>query len=98
MPRDTPDRTTPAIASELPLMLSARRLAELLDRSVRSIWRDASTGLLPRPIRVGRSARWRRDEILDWISSGCPARDRARLDPTAERRSSQHPAANDPIG
>lgn len=34
---------------------------------------DAS-GKLPKPVRIGRSVRWRREELRDWIQEGCPRR------------------------
>jgi predicted DNA-binding transcriptional regulator AlpA len=61
-------------ASQLPLLLTARWLATLTARSERSVWRDHVAGLLPRPVRLGRAVRWRRDEILAWIEAGCPDR------------------------
>jgi predicted DNA-binding transcriptional regulator AlpA len=38
-------------------------------------WRtwDAA-GLIPRPIRIGRSTLWRADELRAWVAAGCPKR------------------------
>lgn len=47
-------------------------LAKLLGVSKRTIWRMLSAGLIPSPIRLGGSTRWRLAEILDWIARGCP--------------------------
>ena len=39
----------------------------------------AERGEAPRPVRVGRSVRWRRQELEDWIEGGCqPTRDAGR--------------------
>jgi len=62
-----------AISAEpIPLLLSAPQVAAQLGFSVRTIWRLESAGKLPRPIRLGRSVRWRRDEIVRWILAYCP--------------------------
>jgi predicted DNA-binding transcriptional regulator AlpA len=70
--------------SEEPLLLNAERLAAFLDRSVRSIWRDHAAGRLPRPVRIGGAVRWRKKEILAWISAGCPDRQAWEQMPTCQ--------------
>jgi predicted DNA-binding transcriptional regulator AlpA len=55
-------------------LLSIRHLAELLELSIRSVHRMNSAGRLPRPVRLGGSVRWRRDEVVRWIAAGCPSR------------------------
>ncbi len=54
-------------------LLSAERLAALLDISVRTLWRLRSAGKLPPPVRLGGSIRWNAAEIRAWIEAGCPA-------------------------
>lgn len=54
-------------------LLSADKLAERLDISVRTLWRLRAVGKLPAPIRLGGSVRWRLDTIQSWIEAGCPA-------------------------
>lgn len=56
-------------------LISAREAAGLCGRSERS-WRtwDAA-GLIPQPVRIGRSTLWRRDELQAWIKAGCPRRE-----------------------
>ena len=34
------------------------------------------SGRLPLPIRFGRSVRWRRAELSDWLAAGCPPREK----------------------
>jgi prophage regulatory protein len=58
------------------LLVSADRLAGLLQVSTRTLWRLLSAGKLPKPIRLGGSVRWRLDEIGKWIDNGCPVPDR----------------------
>jgi prophage regulatory protein len=56
------------------LAVSARDLKEMLNVSLRQVWRLNSAGKLPRPIRLGGSVRWNRAEIQQWFEAGCPDR------------------------
>ena len=58
------------------LALPAADVAKLLGISQRHLYTLNASGQLPRPIRLGRSVRWRADELRDWLDAGCPARDR----------------------
>lgn len=55
-------------------LLTAAEAAATCHKSVRT-WRawDAA-GLVPRPVRIGRSVFWRADELHAWIAARCPAR------------------------
>jgi excisionase family DNA binding protein len=55
------------------LLMTAEEIAKLLQVSVRSIWRLRSAEAIPRPLKIGGSIRWRRDDLLGWISAGCPS-------------------------
>ena len=57
------------------LALRAKAAARLLGISERHLWALHSSGRLPTPVRLGRSVRWRRDELLAWLEAGCPSRD-----------------------
>lgn len=46
---------------------------ELLGCTVRHAQKLVAKGLMPRPIKIGNSVRFRRQEIIDWIDAGCPA-------------------------
>jgi len=59
-----------------PVLLDARHVAALLSVSARQVWRLNATAMIPTPVRIGRSVRWRRDEIDAWVAAGCPPRDR----------------------
>ncbi len=63
-----------ANADQKPLLIDIVGLGAMLGRSVRSLERDDLAGRLPRPIRLGHSKRWRRDEINAWVEAGCPKR------------------------
>jgi len=54
------------------LLLSQAELARLLNISSRTISRMNASGKIPKPVRVGRSVLWRREEIERWIEVGCP--------------------------
>jgi predicted DNA-binding transcriptional regulator AlpA len=56
------------------LAISARDLKEMLNVSLRQVWRLNSSGKLPKSIRLGGSVRWNRQEIMDWFGAGCPDR------------------------
>ncbi len=65
-----------------PLLITAEELAGLLNLSKRTLWRLRSAGDLPKPVKLGNSVRWIRDEIKKWIEAGCPspqARENDRL-------------------
>jgi len=55
-----------------PLLLTDVQAANLAGIS-RATWhRLRSAGKLPPSVRLGRSVRWRRAEIEEWIAAGCP--------------------------
>lgn len=59
--------------STVGLLLTSDALARMLQISKRSLMRLRSAGKLPRPVRLGRSVRWRTVEIREWVDAGCPA-------------------------
>jgi excisionase family DNA binding protein len=56
------------------LLVTAKEAAALCSVSERTwrIWHSA--GRIPRPVQIGRTVRWRRDEISAWIAAGCTRR------------------------
>lgn len=54
------------------LLISAAEFATILSVSKRTLWRLLSAGKLPLAVHIGRSPRWRLDEINAWIAAGCP--------------------------
>ena len=58
------------------LALPDAGVAKLLSISKRHVHALNASGRLPRPIRLGRSVRWRADEIRAWLDAGCPPRDK----------------------
>jgi excisionase family DNA binding protein len=59
------------------LLLSAAEVAALLGISRSAFYSLLSSGRIgPMPVRFGRSARWRAEELAEWVRAGCPSRDR----------------------
>ena len=55
-------------------LLTVREVAELLKISARQVWKLAASGRLPGPMRLGRSVRWRADDLAAFIAAGCDMR------------------------
>jgi excisionase family DNA binding protein len=55
------------------ILINAEQVSQILNISERTLWRLVSGGKLPQPVRIGRSARWRVQDIHEWIESGCPS-------------------------
>lgn len=55
-------------------LLTAKTLAKTLSTSIRSIWRYRSSGRLPEIVKIAGAIRWRKQDIDQWISMGCPNR------------------------
>jgi predicted DNA-binding transcriptional regulator AlpA len=53
-------------------LLSAAESAEMAGVAKRSWWRYVSSGKAPAPVRLGGVVRWRKSELAEWISAGCP--------------------------
>lgn len=50
------------------LLLTVQQVAEILNCSVRHVWRMADSGEFPQPISIGvKLKRWSREAIEDWI-------------------------------
>ena len=64
--RPTPER----------LLLTAREAAAMLGVSERHFRALDASGRVPTPVRLGRSVRWSRAELAEWVEAGTPARDR----------------------
>ena len=58
------------------LVLTPEELAVSLGISRAHLFRLHSRGLLPRPVRFGRSLRWDRGTVTEWLAAGAPPRDR----------------------
>ena len=59
----------PDVSAEL---LDVKNVALLLGGcSTRHVFRLADSGRMPRPIKLGNLARWRRAELMAWCEGGC---------------------------
>jgi predicted DNA-binding transcriptional regulator AlpA len=52
-------------------LISAEKLAEMLDVSKRTLQRLRSAGAVPQAVHLGRSVKWRLQDVNQWISRGC---------------------------
>lgn len=66
--RDTDSQQTP----NQPLLVTSKQVASLLGICERTLWGMQNEGRMPEPIRIGRSVKWRYDEIVAWVAAGCP--------------------------
>ena len=68
----------PPEPGSLPVLLTDAQVGDFLGMSRRTIRQMDTTGRLPQGLKLGRLRRWRRDELADWVKSGCPGRARWR--------------------
>jgi excisionase family DNA binding protein len=62
----------PLHAVALNTLLTASDVAGIIGCSSRSITRMVDAGLIPEPVRLGKLARWPRQQFEQWIAAGCP--------------------------
>ena len=53
-------------------LLTVPEVAEICGVASETVRRLTDRGAMPMPVRLGRSVRYRIDEIEAWISDGCP--------------------------
>ncbi|MCD8139199.1 MAG: helix-turn-helix domain-containing protein [Planctomycetaceae bacterium] len=56
------------------MLIDAKEAAALCGLSRSAWYKQVASGKIPRPLKIGNIARWRRDELEEWIASGCPPR------------------------
>jgi hypothetical protein len=57
-----------------PILVTGSQAASLFSKSLRT-WRSwDAAGLIPSPVRIGRSKLWSLEELNLWVASGCPHR------------------------
>lgn len=54
------------------LLLTTKETAKLLKVSQNTVVSLCKEGTMPKPFRVGRSVRFRYDELRAWVNAGCP--------------------------
>jgi excisionase family DNA binding protein len=65
--------TIPPADAPAAALLDVRAVAAMLGCSARHIHRLHDAGDMPRAVRLGRLLRWRRAELLAYITAGCPS-------------------------
>ena len=60
------------MVKDSPTLISVCDVAEMLQVSPRTVFRLADAGKIPRPLKIGKSVRWKRAELEQWIEAGCP--------------------------
>jgi excisionase family DNA binding protein len=55
------------------LLLTPRDVASMLGVSLTTVWRLKAIGQLPRTVHIGKSQRWKRSDIIEWLDTGCPS-------------------------
>jgi len=63
------------LSADLTELMTAGDLARRLKVSLRQVRKLHSEALVPAPVRLGRSMRWRGSEVGKWIEAGCPNRE-----------------------
>jgi predicted DNA-binding transcriptional regulator AlpA len=58
------------------IMVTVHEAAAMCKMSKTTFYKLHASGKTPRRVKLGALARWRRQEILDWIKAGCPSREK----------------------
>ena len=86
----------PASVAEIPLFLTPRYLAHLLNRSERTLERDRHMGRFIPYRKVGRTVLYARDDVLEYLrqspTNACESKHRLQR-PTANRNINTDPAS-----
>ncbi|MCA8916616.1 MAG: helix-turn-helix domain-containing protein [Planctomycetes bacterium] len=65
--------STPLVGNPSTMLLTVDEVAAELRLSRAAVYRMVATYAMPAPIKLGRSARWSRDVLRNWIADGCPS-------------------------
>lgn len=66
-------------AGAKPLAVNASDAAAQLNISRAHFLKLHSSGMVPRPIRLGRAVRWNQQELEAWLNAGAPSREQWEL-------------------
>ena len=55
-----------------PALLTIKQVAELVQLSLREVFRWQDRGIIPGRTKLGRLVRFNRAAVLTWIEDGCP--------------------------
>jgi predicted DNA-binding transcriptional regulator AlpA len=54
-------------------LITVEQFAEVLQVSVRTVWRLRRSGHVPASIKIAGTVRWRTIDIERWVNRGCPS-------------------------
>lgn len=63
--------TAVADINKSPLTLNATKAAKMCGIGRTKWYAMVGTGQAPKPIKIGSTAHWRTDELIDWVDGGC---------------------------
>ena len=55
------------VSMDKKLLLTVKEVAALLGLSERTVWKLSSCGKIPQPARLGRSVRWSRKKLEEFV-------------------------------
>ena len=55
-----------------PELLTTAQAARLCGLGERTLWRHSRSGAAPPPLKIGGAVRFRRADLAEWITAGCP--------------------------
>jgi excisionase family DNA binding protein len=58
--------------SQLKSLLSIKDVASILSISTTTVWRHAKAGVIPAPIKIGGSTRWRKADVEELLELTTP--------------------------
>ena len=67
------------------LLLTTKETAKLLKVSQSTVVSLCKEGKMPKPFRVGRSVRFRYDELRAWTNAGCPSQAEWKYEPESQK-------------
>lgn len=82
MTHSTPTTSTPQDLTTgiVPELLTTKQAAALCNCGERTLWSWSRSGISPAPVKIGfglrPAVRFRRQDLVEWVSRGCPRVDK----------------------
>jgi len=67
------------------LLLTTKEVAKLLKISQGTVLKLCNEGTMPKPLRIGRSVRFRYEELRAWVNAGCPTQTEWAFSPETQK-------------
>ena len=61
------------VPSQKVRLVTDKKMAEILQISVRHLHRLKSRGDVIQPVKIGKLTRWNLEKVEEWIRNGCPS-------------------------